>query len=1792
MDVHRVLQLADDILSDPLKAKFRTIWSGFSDGVEVVRSADRLRFTGVIDFIDLPQIGVTPFRFHHACGFQPADAVQPLVVSFPEVTPCLATMCPGDTITCHGLAKLFDAKIHFMNDVIICRWPQMVAEMPWNAIHLFSGGYMGWSRALSWLGKKKPECMCSQQVFVDADPMVMNIWNETFSQEHILGPIDSHASWKASPFLGVCTPVADETVARMAMFHSNLLTTLSPPCISWSKGGKSLGLNSEAGFSFVEAIHLISIVQPILVCAECSDETPNHPHFVLIKALFGFLGYKLVWEQIVSTHLLTHSYRTRWLAVWLRCDVPGKPIDAVFELRDSPVTPWHDNRNAFFVPEQIKSQLPVSCEAMQIYADPVFLPPAKRQKGLDSKQVLHLREAQRDLPLPTLCASYSAQHRLDSRHLRMKGVFASLITIDDCVCYLDPLRFISLLGTCDKIIIPVDLSNAFHCLGNCINVPHALLSCAVGFASVLDFHGFPSDIVLECWHDRLSPSTAVVAVNGDFLSVVSLFDFLCAPPVDVPEGDFGVDVFIKPRHSLQHFSGSVPLDLSLHDFMSVIVGLPEYLHHKVQWSSTGHVAPLSSTVGTVAHMACTWQLFVDSQPFLVVDLAISLTVEVPPTEPFDFDPQVNLFDGPVRTPSCSVDEFFDHPQLSAVLRLVEQNCNPTLNAPLKRVTGYVLFFPVNVAVHAFFPKNTFWNDLQAVFEKHKGSVALFECPTTTVLQHQLAVCFLPSDVPSEHAVCIIEDLATNKLECLLVPQLVSPLIDVQSNAGTFRFDHLNGNSITKSDQLVLHHADLISVRPKSQVDSCVRSGGHHATEQIVQPLPPGATFYQRCEYATNSHGWLATDELTYLAGVIQETISIPVPHYEVLLWQGGAADLECCFETEPDFPQHTCVWVFILIEQHWILCIIEIDRVSAHVVVQGCPEVEQASLISALARILDFSRSHIAATFLPVALPPHMCGWTFLQQFAERSNYYPQQLCADIQNLHPSFVEAIEDVLASSRDDWRTAGASPALCNFAHESRRLFLLHRASHTHISQVADGFRSPVSVPQASPPPVDSILARLRDLWVRPSWLPSDVLDLLLEPLRIECPTTLFAPPCIWVPEDGTFRAFNHFLCDSRPFGHVIVFVLWNTHWVKCEVLKNTSAWISVNGHAALRFEVGPMTSALVAWLGLDPATTHVTFQPHFPLPNMCGWSLALELFQRFNVDFLMPAVIHHLRLVLHPHAALINEIRALAIRQWQHDLVPQALISFGQSSLIVFICKLLEGRCVPDYGTGGGGDAKAPPAQASTDKPQVSPDPWLKRDPWQKPKSQTRWEDLLLADDHPFTAEPQQKLVQVHRLQVSANKGGLVLTTKQHLQELSQTRCKQPLAAIIPAIDTNAKNVEIASEGPYEVVLRDPNADLSYKRLVSLVVFSGKVSYHLHSPAHSFKTAAISELVIEIDSRLVSKEDFDNYKNAAASSIKKLFAENLPTCAGQATFYSFRHNVHPSASNGDIQLQAIVKIPTVHRRQILELSGQVGFLTRDFLEKGSRSSDTSIVPRFWPVTLRDLRDLLITLKPIQDHAGVALTRRGLAPRIWNSAIAQARQALVPDDNRLCAENYHVVPRISFEAAGWPPGTTPQDVVTAVNKATSCPPVPMRTYRLGGVNVWVLAFDKAPDKKAHQFTVQINDQLHEILLTEAPAVLAGKGGSKGKSKKKDFDPAPKASQPVLISSDRQRIDMLEAKFDSLGKQVSSIEEKQSIFENKIDSKFESINDNLRQLLQQSHPRPREGGTGDTPPPKHPKC
>lgn len=261
----------------------------------------------------------------------------------------------------------------------------------------------------------------------------------------------------------------------------------------------------------------------------------------------------------------------------------------------------------------------------------------------------------------------------------------------------------------------------------------------------------------------------------------------------------------------------------------------------------------------------------------------------------------------------------------------------------------------------------------------------------------------------------------------------------------------------------------------------------------------------------------------------------------------------------------------------------------------------------------------------------------------------------------------------------------------------------------------------------------------------------------------------------------------------------------------------------------------------------------------------------------------------------------------------------------------------------------------------------------------------------------------------------------------------------LAALLPAGDQNLlPHISSTVEGPVEVTVDDPNAKLAYKRLVHMLVVKGSVSFKLPDPVVKITTAAICEMVLELDNRLVGRQDFEKCRDNPVQWFKSALAEIDSALHDSAVLYGFRSIRAPGCTKPDQMLQMIAKVPFAQRTSLLEASGSNLLLIRDFLDKGKSSADTTILPRFWPHCVSEFQNMRIAVKSVEGFAGVVVTKRGIAPRIWIANISAARTHLLPADARLTKDNLHVVPKFTLELAGWPAATAAEHVVASTVKS----------------------------------------------------------------------------------------------------------------------------------------------------------
>ena len=372
---------------------------------------------------------------------------------------------------------------------------------------------------------------------MDRDPLIMSIWDVKHGSKHRQLPLTGDKAWSPTKQLGLCGCISDASLIDACRSQANLITTMSPPCQSWSRGGRGLGLGDSNGRAFLEALFQAFSLQTIAIAAECADDLAVHPHFKVIKALANALGYRLVWDQITTYQQMTSHARSRWLGVWVRTDAALLDFPFLLKLPMIPQMHWTDQACQFPIPQRWASQLRLSPSECQTYDSLEFLPPAKRSRyenrDLKTNEIIRSRVLGGADTMPTLCASYTRQHLLADQHLRHKGIFACLRETATGFQFFEPTLFCSLFGALEHIVLSEKLGS-FLVVGNAISVPHALLALSIVFHCTSSCKSDPIGLVRKAWTERLTAFNAFVLHHEGFIHVIpkrDLWSWISERPV-------------------------------------------------------------------------------------------------------------------------------------------------------------------------------------------------------------------------------------------------------------------------------------------------------------------------------------------------------------------------------------------------------------------------------------------------------------------------------------------------------------------------------------------------------------------------------------------------------------------------------------------------------------------------------------------------------------------------------------------------------------------------------------------------------------------------------------------------------------------------------------------------------------------------------------------------------------------------------------------------------------------------------------------------------------------------------------------------------------------------------------------------------------------------------------------------------------------------------------------------------------------------------------------------------------
>ena len=505
-----------------------------------------------------------------------------------------------------------------------------------------------------------------------------------------------------------------------------------------------------------------------------------------------------------------------------------------------------------------------------------------------------------------------------------------------------------------------------------------------------------------------------------------------------------------------------------------------------------------------------------------------------------------------------------------------------------------------------------------------------------------------------------------------------------------------------------------------------------------------------------------------------------------------------------------------------------------------------------------------------------------------------------------------------------------------------------------------------------------------------------------------------------------------------------------------------------------------------------------------------------------------------------------------------------------------------------------------------KDAVMKDPVFQNDPWaawkQPTQTQVRWDQLKLPENHPFFSG-SNRLKQVQAMQIGPEISGIAFATKSVAQSLIGKSVCGNTVLLLPGFKGMSNlpaELRAQAMAPQQIVVCEPDSSIRYKRLILPIVLKGKCDFKIEEPTNVIQihSTQFIEIVLEIPSKIV------NATTRAVIVEKPL--EHFQKALGGANFtmqevsiYAFRKI---KAKDQEEIFQTLAKVPKTVRDIALQFSGVTELFTRQFVED-PKEIDHSILPRYFDLSSEGIRMARQLGETIADggYRGLALTSKGVAIRADNKHLETARLTVLQSDTRFNEHNRKVVCRYYWQAQGFPFAISHQSIIEAVGQATSCFPVPLRSFKLSGMITWILAFDENPQKTL--FQIKFDEKICEIILTPQDASTKQGKGSKALRPNKGAQQNGKGQQWAAspgVSSNAASFQSTSGnkRLDDLENKVAKLEQQQGALAEKVDTRFDQVAAQLQQVLQAVAPanpskgRGSDGATGMTPPPKQQKA
>ena len=254
-------------------------------------------------------------------------------------------------------------------------------------------------------------------------------------------------------------------------------------------------------------------------------------------------------------------------------------------------------------------------------------------------------------------------------------------------------------------------------------------------------------------------------------------------------------------------------------------------------------------------------------------------------------------------------------------------------------------------------------------------------------------------------------------------------------------------------ELILdHHHSFLHL----SLQNNIHCGGHHGTRSTT--IPAGANFLQRAEFASNTGGWMASDEMAFFLRQLTWLAPDFAIFHPAIRWNLETANLDANDYQEILIANNRLNILPILSGSHWLAFEIQREGANTHVTFVGLPGPLLRSGLQVVAELLDITPERIQYSPVPLDDANHFCGWSLLHRWSTAAGMLDHiPLNGDLYASTSIAARAIiDDVIEDSIEDWNQHGIPHGLWLFAATAAKS-LLQLSGHYHLEGQCSPARS---------------------------------------------------------------------------------------------------------------------------------------------------------------------------------------------------------------------------------------------------------------------------------------------------------------------------------------------------------------------------------------------------------------------------------------------------------------------------------------------------------------------------------------------------------------------------------------------------------------------------------------------------------------------------------------------------------------------------------------------------------------